>query len=116
MYAKASKYTRLWGLGAWFPKIRCSEMGYSSSTVPYNTSSLHHVMLLSLQSLRCVISYCSFGWCVKDGAVHHSHQQWLIPKWLRLGVTVRVRARVRECPFLPVLKCDEHLCLALLAC
>ena len=34
--------------------------------------------------------YHNFGMCVKDGAVHHSRQQWLISKWLGLGVTVRV--------------------------
>ena len=51
--------------------------GYSSCTVPYHTSSLCHIMLC-LQSLRCVMLYCSVGWCVKYGAVHHSHQQWLV--------------------------------------
>ena len=55
-----------------------SLQGYSSCTVPYNTSSLRHVMLLSLQSLHCVILHCNIGWCIKDGAVHRSRQQWLI--------------------------------------
>ena len=52
-------------------------MGYSSCTDPYNTPSLCLVMLLSIQSLRCVILYCNVGWCIKDGAVYHSCQQWL---------------------------------------
>ena len=58
--------------------------GYSSCTVPYNTSSLRYVMLLSLR----VILYCNVGWCVKDSAVHRSRQQWLVAEWLRFSVTV----------------------------
>ena len=54
-------------------------------------SYLRHVMLLSLQSLCCVILCCSVGWYVKMVQVHHGHQQWLVAKWLGLGVTVRVR-------------------------
>ena len=34
-------------------------------------------------------------WHVKDGVVHHSRQQCLIAKWLGLGVTARVRVRLR---------------------
>ena len=52
----------------------------------------------SLSQLTCqetlglrdrVILCCNVGWY--DGAVHHSRQQWLVAKWLGLGVTVRVR-------------------------
>ena len=52
-------------------------------------------------ALHCVILYCNNGWHVKDGVVHHSHQQWLVTKRLGGGVTVgvRVRARVRECNY-----------------
>ena len=46
-------------------------------------------------SLRHVILYCNNGWCVKNGVVHRSRQQWLIAKWLGLGVTVRIRVRAR---------------------
>jgi len=63
-----------------------SLQGYSSCTVPYNTSSLRHVMLLSL---HCVILHCNIGWCIKDGAVHRGRQQWLIAchsQMVRLGV------------------------------
>ena len=70
-------------------------------------------MLLSLQSLHCVILYCNIGWCVKYGAVHRSCQEWLVAKWLGPGVTVRVRvmstARDGIISFLSVSKCDKHL-------
>ena len=46
-------------------------------------------------SLRHVILYCNNGWCVKNSVVHRSRQQWLIAKWLGLGVTVRIRVRAR---------------------
>ena len=36
--------------------------------------------------------YC---WCVKDSAVCHSWQQWLVAGLLGPSVTVRVRVRVR---------------------
>ena len=42
-------------------------------------------------ALHCVILYCNNGWHVKDGVVHHSHQQWLVAKRLGGGVTVGVR-------------------------
>ena len=58
-----------------FRVVAWTEKGLYFMTVPYNTSSLDHVMLLSY-----VILYCSIGWCVKDGLVHHSCQQWLIAK------------------------------------
>ena len=63
--------------------------------------SLQYVIFTSCSNvvvLRCIILYCNVSWHVKDGTVHHSHQHWLIAKWLGLGVTVRVRvrARVRE--------------------
>ena len=45
--------------------------------------------------LRRIILYCNVDWCIKDGVVHHSHQQQLVAKWLELGVTVRERVRVR---------------------
>ena len=71
------------------------KLGLSWRTVPYNTSSLHHVMLLSLRSLHCVILYCNVGWWVKNIEVHHSCQQCLIAELLGLSITVRVRIMVR---------------------
>ena len=47
----------------------------------YYMSSLCHVLML------CNIVYTDIGWCVKDDAVYHSHQ-WLVAKWLGLGVRV----------------------------
>ena len=49
-----------------------------------------------------VILYCNIGWCIKDGAVQHSRQQWLIAcrsQMVRLGVTVRVRVKKKICQF-----------------
>ena len=46
-----------------------------------------------------VILYCNIGWCIKDGAVQHSRQQWLIAcrsQMVRLGVTVRVRVKKKS--------------------
>ena len=68
--------------------------------------------------LSYVILYCNIGWCVKDGAVHRSHQQRLIAKWLGLGVTVRVRGPGNGILLLFCFLCvksDEDLCVALLA-
>ena len=48
-----------------------------------------------------VILYCNIGWCIKDGAVQHSRQQWLIAcrsQMVRLGVTVRVRVKKKNLP------------------
>ena len=56
--------------------------------------SLLHVMLLSYVVI--IRLHCNVGWRVKDGEVHRSRQQWLVAKWLGLGVTVRVRTRARE--------------------
>ena len=72
-----------------------------------------------LLSLCCVLLYCDVDWCVKDSAVHysHQHQQWFVAKWLGVGVTVRMRimARAREWNyfffFLSVLKCDNTFVL-----
>ena len=36
--------------------------------------------------LRRIILYCNIGWHVKDGVVHRSRQQWLVAKWLGLGL------------------------------
>ena len=59
-------------------------------------------MLCNVVVLRHIIWYCNIGWHVKDGVVHHGCQQWLVAKWLGLGVTVRVmvRARTREWNYL----------------
>ena len=66
--------------------------------------SLEYVIFTScsLHPLRRVILYCNVGRRVKGSAVHHRRQQSLVAGWLGLSVTVRVRARARECGF-PVL-------------
>ena len=71
--------------------------------------------------LSYVILYCNVGWCVKDSVVHSSRQQWLVTKWLGLGVTVgvRIRARAKKWNYLFFIflcvKSDKDLCVALLA-
>ena len=68
--------------------------------------------------LRRIIFYCNVGWGVKDGAVRRSRQQWLIAKWLGLGVTVRVRGPGNGILLLFCFLCvksDKDLCVALLA-
>ena len=68
--------------------------------VPFLTIR-HLFTSYNVVALHCVILYCTNGWHVKDGVVHHSHQQWLVAKRLGGGVTVgvRVRARVGECNY-----------------
>ena len=63
--------------------------------------SLEYVIFTScnLHPLRHVILYCNVGWRVKGSAVDHHRQQSLVAEWLGLSVTVRVRARARECCF-----------------
>ena len=63
--------------------------------------SLEYIIFTScnLPPSRCVMLYCDVGWCIKGSAVHSSCQQCLIAKQLGLSVTVRIRARVRECEF-----------------
>ena len=59
--------------------------------------SLQYVIFMSCNVvvLRRIILYCNDGWHIKDGVVHHSRLQWLVGKWLGLGVTMRVRVRAR---------------------
>ena len=92
---------------------------YTSKLIIYRTlffmyHSSQYIIFTSCNVvvLRRIILYCYVGWGVKDGAVIGSHQQWLVAKWLGLGVTVRVRAWARECFFFPL--CDKHLCVAFL--
>ena len=58
---------------------------------------IRHIYVMYFTS--CNIILYNVGWCVKGSAVHRSRQQSLVAEWLGLSVTVRVRARARECDF-----------------
>ena len=51
-------------------------------------TALQYVIFTSCNVVlrRIYVLYCNDDSCVKDSAVHHSHQQSLVAKWLGLGV------------------------------
>ena len=55
--------------------------------------SLQCICHVTLLFLRRVILYRMMVGAIKT---HCSRQQWLVAKWLGLGVTVRVRVRAKE--------------------
>ena len=67
--------------------------------------SLEYVMFMSCNDVLYIVYYytVNVGCCVKGSVVYGNRQQCLVAEWLGLSVTgrvsVRVRARARECIF-----------------
>ena len=64
-------------------------------------SMYHSLQYIIFTSMSCNVScnvvvlcgvllYCNDDWCVKDSVGHRSRQQWLIAKWLGLGVNLQL--------------------------